>query len=159
MALENWFFIEGSCSGEEKLAQGLGVAETLDGSRLEGNFDKGYMIKGKLFAAGQMIYHGLFERGVPHGGGICQYEGALEECRYYNGQRVDTLFKIRQEMAVYMERIASYRPQQVQQSGASRFDYLANLNSKNKGKRTVAQIQAALDLFNVMARMAFKQRD
>ncbi|MBM96440.1 MAG: hypothetical protein CMI09_11435 [Oceanospirillaceae bacterium] len=161
MALGDWFFTEGECPGPDKLAQGKGVAESSDGTRLEGQFSDGRMTQGKLFAAGQMVYDGVFENGIPHGEGICLYEGSLEECRYYEGQRVDTLFRQRQEMA---SQLANMERRMVMinrsdDASSSRLGYLADLNSKYKGKKTAAQIQAVLDLFNVMARLARKDRD
>jgi hypothetical protein len=53
--------------------------------------------QGRLYQAGVMTYDGLFSGVQPNGRGTCVYQGAPESCEYYNGARVDALYKTRQD--------------------------------------------------------------
>ena len=158
-----WVFIEGAC--KEKLAHGEGVAVTSDGKRFKGHFSKGLFTQGQYFEAGELVYDGPFQSDLPHGLGICRFEGTFEECKQYNGQRIDALYKQRQYMrselgsmkkelaqlrqAVY----SSARGQGSSSSGSSsssKYGYLSDLNSKDDVKRTVSQVRAAVDLYKAL---------
>ena len=163
MGSTDWVFIEGSC--KDKLAHGEGVAVTLDGKRFEGQFSKGLFTKGHYFENGDLVYDGPYQSDLPHGQGICRFEGAFEECKQYQGQRIDALHKQRQYMrselgsmkkelaqlrqAVY----SSARGQGSSGGGASsssKYGYLSDLNSKDDVKRTVSQVRAAVDLYKAL---------
>jgi len=45
------------------------------------------------------MYDGTLKDDKPHGSGICMHQGEPEECKYYKGKRVDTLYKQRIEFA------------------------------------------------------------
>ena len=91
-----WLYQSKSCANG--YAQGKGVAiNEVKGLRFEGQFDKGQRIEGKLSYGDTLMYEGKLEDGKPHGSGICMHEGEPEECKYYHGKRVDSLYKIRLE--------------------------------------------------------------
>ena len=45
------------------------------------------------------MYHGEIKDAKPHGKGVCFQEGEPEECKFYMGKRIDTLYKQRIAMA------------------------------------------------------------
>ncbi len=45
------------------------------------------------------MYDGSLENGKPNGKGVCFHEGEPEECKFYHGKRIDSLYKQRIEMA------------------------------------------------------------
>ena len=46
-----------------------------------------------------MIFAGNLVDDKPDGNAICYYESEHEECRFYKGKRIDTLYKLRKENA------------------------------------------------------------
>ncbi|MEH6344541.1 MAG: ankyrin repeat domain-containing protein [Bermanella sp.] len=158
----DWVFIEGRC--KDKLAHGKGVAVTLDGKRFEGQFSNGLFAQGQYFEDDELVYDGPYQNDLPHGTAICRFEGAFEECKQYQGQRIDALFKQRQymrsELGSMKKELAQLR--QAVYSGArgqgsstgssSKYGYIADLNSKDDVKRTVSQVRAAVDLYQVLSK-------
>ena len=154
-----WYFIKGSC--KSGLASGKGISVSASGDRFEGDFADGRRINGALIEEDRVTYDGEFTDGLPHGYGICLYEDAFEECRLYKGKRIDTLYKQRETIGKQLEQIsrqltglnrtvASSR-QSSRASSASKYEYIGDLNSKNDFRRTTAQIQAAMDLFQLLS--------
>ena len=58
-----------------------------------------------------MIFSGSLVDDRPEGHAICFYEGEYEECRFFRGKRIDTLYKIRKENAKHQ-----FNAQPVQQA-------------------------------------------
>ena len=161
----DWVFIEGNC--KNKLAHGKGVAVTLEGGRFEGKFQLGMFSEGQYFEADELVYEGPFQNDLPHGLGICFFEGSYEECKQYKGQRIDALYKQRQYMRAELGsmkkelahlRQAVYASARNHNSSASssssssygKYGYLTDLNSKDDVKRTVSQVRAAVDLYKAL---------
>ena len=94
---DNWVYLGTNC--KNGLANGTGSAVDRQGLRFEGDFKAGYRSKGDIHQDGQMIFSGDLKSGKPDGGAICLFEGEYEECRFFRGKRIDTLYKIRKENA------------------------------------------------------------
>lgn len=153
-----WYLIEGQC--KNNLAHGQGTAITIDDEEFVGRFDNGWRKKGTYSLDQVVTYDGEYDHGQQHGYGICRYEGKMEECRLYQGERIDTLFKQRENMQAQFERLngqikqlrgtvaASARSNG--RSDSNRYGYIADLASKDDTTRTAAQVQAALDIFRVL---------
>jgi outer membrane murein-binding lipoprotein Lpp len=92
----DWFYIGDDCLND--YAQGNGVAlNPYQSLKFDGLIVDGIMIEGVLYKDDEQIYEGKFQDGLAHGSGICFYQGTPEECRYYKGDRVDSLHKQREE--------------------------------------------------------------
>ena len=64
-----------------------------------GQFSQGQRTNGKILYKGTPMYDGSLENGKPNGKGVCFHEGEPEECKFYHGKRIDSLYKQRIEMA------------------------------------------------------------
>lgn len=64
-----------------------------------GEFTHGQRSNGKVFYNNTPMYDGAMNNGKPNGVGVCFYEGEPEECKYYAGKRIDSLYKQRIAMA------------------------------------------------------------
>ncbi len=64
-----------------------------------GQFTNGQRTNGKVFYNNTPMYDGAMKNGKPNGVGVCFHEGEPEECKYYTGKRIDSLYKQRIEMA------------------------------------------------------------
>ena len=151
MESDSWVFIEGSC--KNKLGHGKGIAVTLEGSRFEGEFTLGMFSHGQYFENEEMIYEGPYENGLPHGLGICFFEGSLEECKLHKGQRIDSLFKQRHYMRkdlAHLKKATNGRSDKSTSSG--KLGYLSDLNSEDDIKRTVSRVRAAVDLYKILSK-------
>lgn len=96
MSNKDWIYTGELC--EKGLAHGQGSAVSASSSqRFEGLIEAGVPVKGILYEQDTQLYDGDFEQGLAHGNGICFYQNNPEECRYYKGQRIDTLHKQRKE--------------------------------------------------------------
>tara|TARA_R110001599_G_scaffold268051_1_gene468946 strand:+ start:201 stop:1373 length:1173 start_codon:yes stop_codon:yes gene_type:complete len=93
----NWAYTGENCSNG--LAHGEGSAQDTKGLTFVGTFSEGMRIKGEILQDGNMIFSGMLIDDKPDGSAICFYEGEYEECRFYKGKRIDTLYKIRIENA------------------------------------------------------------
>jgi hypothetical protein len=159
---EGWYLVDGQC--ENDLANGQGKAVTLENKQFVGSFSGGEMVFGQLLFNDQMLWEGAVLAGKPEGEGVCIFDGSPEECKCYQGERIDSLHKQREMMVVHMtklenqiarlQRSINRQGDSQTKAGASDspFGYLADLNSKDKYKRTSAQIQAAIGLFEVLSK-------
>jgi len=94
----DWIYQGSDCKAG--LAHGKGKAVNSEKSlAFEGQFQRGARTHGKLYYNGVPMYDGPLQNSRPNGSGICFHEGEPEECKYYEGKRVDTLYKQRIEMA------------------------------------------------------------
>lgn len=153
-----WYFIKGKC--KDNLAHGNGVAITIDDEKFVGQFENGWRKKGAYSQDGIVNYDGEYVDGQQHGYGICRYEGKMEECRLYQDERIDTLYKQREDAQRQFERLSGQIEQlrgtvaaSARSSGSSsnnRYGYIADLASEDDATRTAAQVQAALDVFKVL---------
>lgn len=153
-----YYLLTNSC--KDGLAHGPGEAKTPLGKRFVGTFHHGDMHHGKMYAEGTLVWDGPIVEGIPHGKGVCRYNEEMEVCETYEGKRIDVLFKQRLLMVQQMEmmqaqmdglrrdvRASSY---QTAQSSDVDSEYLVDLFSDDKNKRTVAQVRAAVDLFSFL---------
>ena len=91
-----WIYTGSFC--EKDLAEGH--AEAIHKERdwhFKGNIKAGLLVYGVLSENNIDLYEGDFKNGLAHGNGVCFYLNEPEECRYFKGKRIDTLFKQRQE--------------------------------------------------------------
>ena len=101
-----WFYKGSQCNAG--YAHGVGTATSQDGSySYKGRFVNGNRVNGKITENGQTVFDGEFKEGQRHGKGVCFYQGAPEECKYYAGQRIDALYKQRIELDKQREAMAS----------------------------------------------------
>lgn len=159
---EGWYLVDGQC--EDDLASGQGKAVTLENKQFVGSFSGGEMVFGQLLFNDQMLWEGAVLAGKPEGEGVCVFDGSPEECKCYQGERIDSLHKQREMMVVHMAKLENQiarLQRSINRQGKtltkgnssdSPFGYLADLNSKDKYKRTSAQIQAAIGLFEVLSK-------
>ncbi len=94
-------------------------------SRLDSNLTvKGSMIaregalgftQASVSVAGAQVYDGEMSGFAPSGNGICTVNGSRERCEYLAGERVDALYKTRQENDRLRSDIAANQQQQAQQ--------------------------------------------
>lgn len=76
----------------------------LDGGarRYEGkSLDSRFSGEARYFEGEVMMYDGQFLDGRYEGQGLCRHNGALERCEHAYGERVDQLYKTRQELQSY----------------------------------------------------------
>ena len=100
----NWVYTGSNC--KKGVAHGKGSAEDRSGLKFIGTFEAGSRVKGEIHQNGEMIFSGELVDDKPSGGAICLYEGEYEECRFFRGKRIDTLYKIRIENIKNQEKIA-----------------------------------------------------
>lgn len=135
----DWRYTGQACAGT--LAHGLGEAMHIDGElSFKGTIEKGHRVQGVLSVNGMPMYEGRLVNGKPEGAGICYFRGEPEECRYFQGMRVDALQKQRLEFAEQQELL---RKQQ-QEMMAMRKE-IADLRSRpagNSGGRTIGNAVA-----------------
>ena len=153
-----YYLLTDSC--KDGLAHGPGEAKTPLGKRFVGTFHHGDMHHGKMYAEGTLVWDGPIVEGIPHGKGVCRYNEEMEVCETYEGKRIDVLFKQRLLMVQQMEmmqaqmdglrRDVSASSYQTAQSSDVDSEYLVELFSDDKNKRTVAQVRAAVDLFSFL---------
>jgi hypothetical protein len=106
----NWAYTASNC--KQGLAHGKGNAQDIQGLKFTGMFTAGLRTKGEIHQDGEMIFSGSLVDDKPDGNAICLHEGEYEECRFYKGKRIDTLYKIRKENAKMKEEIARSRAAQ-----------------------------------------------
>ncbi|MEH6345051.1 MAG: ankyrin repeat domain-containing protein [Bermanella sp.] len=98
-----WIYLSAACSGG--LAHGMGKAATFGGLTFIGKFEQGYRVHGKILANDVLMFDGQITDGRPSGEGVCMYQGEPEECKFYDGKRIDTLYKQRIEFAKQNEKM------------------------------------------------------
>ena len=106
----NWTYTGINC--KKGLAHGKGIAEDTQGLKFIGAFASGNRTKGEIHQNGNMIFSGSLVDDKPEGNAICSYEGEYEECRFFRGKRIDTLYKIRKENSELKAEMAKNRAAQ-----------------------------------------------
>lgn len=97
-----WIYKSNQCLGG--LAHGKGEAINFEKKLgYKGMFVKGERVKGKVLYNGKPMFDGVLSNGKPNGEGICFYQAEPEKCEFYEGKRVDVLYK---------QRIASARQEE-----------------------------------------------
>lgn len=99
----SWVYLGDNC--KDGLAEGEGSSLDRQGLKFVGTFKAGQRIKGDILQNGEMIFSGDLKNDKPDGGAICLFEGEYEECRFFRGKRIDTLYKIRKENAKNLAKI------------------------------------------------------
>lgn len=118
---ENWFVIDGYCGTYEKTLNGKGAAMNASASVfIEGEFSNGRLLSGTyqtengfqyngawvagkkqgdfiVSRHGNKIYEGTYHNDKRHGEGVCEHNGAFENCIYDSGKRIDRLHLARLE--------------------------------------------------------------
>lgn len=93
--------------------------------------DKGLgYTQGEIWSNGVVQYKGPMKGMSPDGTGLCRYEGKLEACEHAEGERVDALYKMREEnrkmaqqLQLQQQQLAAARQQQAApQNNASSSD-------------------------------------
>ena len=101
----NWIYQSKGC--RSGYADGQGIALHQDGElKFEGKFKNGIRTQGLIYHNDNPLFEGKVVNGKPDGPGVCFHKDEPEECKYYKGKRIDTLFKQRIELAEqrkYME--------------------------------------------------------
>jgi Ankyrin repeats (3 copies) len=91
---KGWVYKSNQCL--EGLAHGKGEAVNFEKNLgYKGKFVKGKRVKGKVFYNGKPMFDGVLSNGKPNGEGICFYQAEPEKCEFYEGKRVDVLYKQR----------------------------------------------------------------
>lgn len=138
---DKWAYTGDACM--DGLAHGEGSAEDIKGLKFVGVFEAGLRIKGEIHHNGEMIFSGKLEDDKPSGDAICLHEGEYEECRFFRGKRIDSLYKMRKENAKLEEKIAAMQSQQQKSyqhasatQDSSMVDYAGDAIKKEGMKRT-----------------------
>jgi len=99
----NWIYLGSNC--KDGYADGEGTSIDRQGLKFIGKFASGERVKGDIHQNGEMIFSGDLKHDKPDGNAICFFEGEYEECRFFRGKRIDTLYKIRKENAKNLAKI------------------------------------------------------
>ncbi len=99
----NWVYTAENC--KDGYAEGEGSAEDRSGLKFIGSFKAGSRVKGEIHQNDEMIFSGELVDDKPSGNAICLFEKEYEECRFFRGKRIDTLYKVRKENAKNMARM------------------------------------------------------
>ncbi|MEH6348095.1 MAG: hypothetical protein V7785_23560 [Bermanella sp.] len=105
----SWVYLGSHC--KEGLADGEGSSIDRQGLKFVGTFKAGERVKGDILQNDEMIFSGDLKNDKPDGGAICLFEGEYEECRFFRGKRIDTLYKIRKENAKNLVKIEKIQKQ------------------------------------------------
>jgi len=111
----NWVYTADNC--KNGFAEGKGSAVDLSGLEFIGEFKDGFRMKGEIHQNGEMIFSGNLVDDKPSGDAICLFDKEYEECRFFRGKRIDTLYKIRKENAKNLAKIEKAQMQR-QMAGA-----------------------------------------
>ena len=106
----NWAYLGDQCL--DGLAHGEGSSVDRQGLTFIGTFKAGERVTGDIEQNGDMIFSGDFKKDKPDGSAICFFEGEYEECRFFRGKRIDTLYKIRKENAKNLAKIEQIQAEQ-----------------------------------------------
>ena len=127
-----WVYLGNNC--KNGYADGEGSSIDRQGLKFIGMFKSGQRIKGDIHKNGEMIFSGNLKDDKPDGSAIFSFEGEYEECRFFRGKRIDTLYKIRKENA---ENIAKIERIQREKSTA--------VNSNNNSSRNTNEPNVLVD--------------
>jgi hypothetical protein len=89
-------FVAGAPKGEVKLTSF--TDNTVIVGKLRGvhdgelSFERGRILKNEA-----LVYEGEMNGFAPDGKGVCRFEGSMEACEFVDGERIDALYKIREE--------------------------------------------------------------
>jgi len=109
-----WLYKSANCKAG--YAHGSGAAVNVKKQlSYAGQFAAGLRVNGKISYQGKPMYDGDLKAGKPNGKGVCFHEGEPEECKYYSGKRIDSLYKQRIEMAK-QQKIMDQKLAQMQQA-------------------------------------------
>ena len=88
--------------------------------------------KGKLFVNNSLMYDGGIRNGRPSGSGICIYKEEPERCEFYNGKRVDAIYKQRIAF-VDQQRILDEKLAKIERSQQAQLNNMQNqINSTRR---------------------------
>ncbi len=133
----NWAYLGDSC--KNGYADGDGSSIDRKGLKFVGTFKAGQRVKGDIMQNGEMIFSGDLKNDKPDGSAICFFEGEYEECRFFRGKRIDTLYKIRKENA---KNLAKMEKMQKENAVAAQRNNNSNNNSQsNKPNALVGAIE------------------
>lgn len=154
-----WYYVAGQC--DKNLAHGNGTAITIENEKFVGAFENGWRKRGIYSQDSIVIYDGDYHNGQRQGYGICRYEGEMEECRTYQGRRIDTLYKQREYMMANFSHLTGQMEQlrgtvakatgQQKSPKRNALAVLLDLTSEDDTKRTTAQIETALGIFRLIS--------
>ena len=157
MRCGSWYLMSGSCPNKQWSGKVVAYSVSDGGTwKLQGDFNKdvpnglveitamnsdnriiGTMApltnrelsytQGEIWRDGAMQYKGPMKGMGPDGTGLCRYEGKLEACEHAEGERVDALYKMREEN----RKMAQQLQLQQQQLAAARQQQAAPQNNAN----------------------------
>ena len=83
------------------IPSGQGTLRKMDGSRYTGIFENGTpQGEGEIIFPNGDSYQGPFVDGMPHGKGMYRFRnGDVERCEFFEGKRIDEVYKMRLELA------------------------------------------------------------
>ena len=91
---KGWIYKSSQC--QSGLAHGFGEAVNSEKKlSYKGPFAKGQRVKGKVFYNDAPMFDGSLSKGKPNGAGVCFFQNEPEKCEFYEGKRVDVLYKQR----------------------------------------------------------------
>jgi len=126
---QSWAYLGDNCL--DGLADGEGSSIDKQGLKFIGSFKAGNRITGDIHQEGEMIFSGDFKQDKPDGGAICMFEGEYEECRFFRGKRIDTLYKIRKENAKNLAKMEQIQAEQQRNQQASSLQQQQNNNKQS----------------------------
>ena len=132
----NWAYLGDSC--KNGYADGEGSSIDRKGLKFVGTFKAGQRVKGDIMQNDEMIFSGDLKNDKPDGGAICLFEGEYEECRFFRGKRIDTLYKIRKENA---KNLAKMEKIQKENAMAAQRHNNSNNSQSNKPNALVGAIE------------------
>lgn len=127
----NWIYLGSAC--KSGYAHGQGEAIMLEKNlKYDGVFKNGMRTKGKLFVNNSLMYDGGIRNGRPSGSGICIYKEEPERCEFYNGKRVDAIYKQRIAF-VDQQRILDEKLAKIERSQQAQLNNMQNqINSTRR---------------------------
>jgi len=138
-----WLYKSNQC--QSGFAHGAGEAVNLAKNlSFKGRFEKGHRLKGKVYYQNQPMFDGTLTDGKPNGVGICFYKNEPEKCEYYEGKRVDVLYKQRialadQERKIDAKLAEMKKMQQTQNNRINQMQSRSTVSRTNKSSPSVGQ--------------------
>ena len=130
LKIKGWYYLGDSC--QNGLAHGEGRSINLDtNSEFIGMHKKGYIDNGKLEMLNAHVFTGPHNRRAEaHGEGICYYKGDPERCEFYEGKRMDSLYK---------QRLAMQKQESILQNQKLELEKMKNEMAKNQAAQQSLQ--------------------